>query len=162
MTYVSVFYSNSFGVISQWKAKLVELNKEKPYVILDFPKHKRLGFDLRASELLIICNRELPDYSFPNDFVSFSDQLKKDVINYCAGNIVELWNGQNFADKEPIVKVNDLHVKPEMIAASVVNNAMYTKPTTYTYNPLSLGYIVLMLCGFTLVLLFMFSGARFL
>lgn len=99
----TIFYENSFGIISQWTGEILEL---KGNVITIKTSHKKAyKFDLKAnSEFMIVCKNKikplprLNSENHHNYWTAFDEKLRFDILQELKNNnnIAMYWNGNNF------------------------------------------------------------------
>ena len=103
----TIFYENSFGIISQWTGEILEL-KGNVITVKTSPK-KAYKFDLKAnSDFLVICKKKIKPLSLLNSehykkyFTCFDEKLRFEILQHLEddGNILEYWNGKEFFNFE--------------------------------------------------------------
>lgn len=99
----TIFYENSFGIISQWTGEILEL-KGNVITIKTSPK-KAYKFDLKAnSEFMIVCKKKIKPLPLLNSehhknyWTAFDEKLRFDILQEIEKNqnIEYYWNGNNF------------------------------------------------------------------
>lgn len=99
----TIFYENSFGIISQWTGEVLE--KKESIITIKISPKKAYKFDLKAnSEFLVVCKKKIKPLSLLNSehykqyWTSFDEKLRFDILIELEknDNILEYWNGQNF------------------------------------------------------------------
>lgn len=99
----TIFYENSFGIMSQWTGEVLE-KKESTITIKMSPK-KAYKFDLKTnSEFLVVCKKRIKPLPLLNSehykqyWTSFDEKLRTDILIELEknDNILDYWNGQNF------------------------------------------------------------------
>lgn len=81
----TIFYENSFGIISQWTGEVLEL-KGNIITIKTSPK-KAYKFDLKAnSDFMVVCKKKIKPISCLNSehqkkyWISFDEKLRFEIL----------------------------------------------------------------------------------
>jgi len=99
----TIFYENSFGIISQWTGEILE--KKKSIITIKISPKKAYKFDLKVnSEFLVVCKKKIKPIAvlnsehYKNYWTAFDEKLRFDILHELENNdnILEYWNGQKF------------------------------------------------------------------
>ncbi len=98
----TIFYENSFGIISQWIGEILE--KTENTIIIKFSPKTVLEFDLKKSDFLVICKKKIKPLNVLNSeyykmyFESFDEYLRNQIIFEIEenNNLLDYWNGSHF------------------------------------------------------------------
>jgi hypothetical protein len=99
----TIFYENSFGIISQWTGEILEMNGN--IITIKTSPKKAYKFDLKAnSEFMIVCKKKIKPLPLLNSehhknyWTAFDEKLRFDILQELekTNNIAMYWNGNNF------------------------------------------------------------------
>ena len=99
----TIFYENSFGIISQWTGEILE--KTETTISIKLSPKKAYKFDLKAnSDFLVVCKKKIKPISILNSehyinyWTCFDEKLRFDILQELEKNknIEYYWNGKNF------------------------------------------------------------------
>ena len=99
----TIFYENSFGIISQYTGEILE--KTETTINIKLSPKKAYKFDLKAcSDFMIVCKKKikpLPRLNssyHKNTFFAFDQDLRSEILQELEknNNIAMYWNGNNF------------------------------------------------------------------
>lgn len=98
----TIFYENSFGIISQWTGEV--LAKTENSISIKFSPKKAFKFDLKNSDFLIVCKKKIKPIECLNSehykmyFESCDENLRSQILLEMEENknISDYWNGTNF------------------------------------------------------------------
>lgn len=99
----TIFYENSFGIISQWTGEILETNGN--VVSIKTSPKKAYKFDLKAnSAFMVVCKKKikplprLNSEKHHNNWICFDEKLRFDILQELEknNNIAMYWNGNNF------------------------------------------------------------------
>ena len=99
----TIFYENSFGIISQWTGEILE--KTETTISIKLSPKKAYKFDLKAnSDFLVVCKKKIKPISilnsehYKNYWTCFDEKLRFDILQELEKNqnIEYNWNGNNF------------------------------------------------------------------
>ena len=99
----TIFYENSFGIISQWTGEILEMNGN--IITIKTSPKKAYKFDLKSnSEFMVVCKNKIKPISVLNSenhknyWTAFDEKLRFDILKELekTQNIAMYWNGNNF------------------------------------------------------------------
>ena len=99
----TIFYENSFGIISQWTGEILE--KTETTINIKLSPKKAYKFDLKAnSEFMVVCKKKikplprLNSEHHHNFWTAFDENLRFEILQELEKNknIEYYWNGNNF------------------------------------------------------------------
>ena len=99
----TIFYENSFGIISQWTGEILEMNGN--VISIKTSPKKAYKFDLKAnSDFMVVCKKKIKPISCLNSehhhnfWTAFDENLRFEILQELEknNNIAMYWNGNNF------------------------------------------------------------------
>ncbi len=92
----TIFYENSFGIISQWTGEVLKYDKDS--ISIKFSANKAYKYDLKGSNAFcVVTKTKLKETIVPQDeLLSCDDELKTKIKEICKNNTLLMWDKNIF------------------------------------------------------------------